>query len=60
MEATTPRRAPKRRRLRNPLFLAAALLAGALLIAYACANGVWRAVAGAQAPSLLGLVSFGS
>lgn len=57
MEVGKPRHAPKRRRFRSPLFLAGAFLAVTLLIAHACANGVWRAVAGAQAPSLLGLVS---
>ncbi len=57
MEAGRWRPGVKRRRFRNPLLLAAGVLLVVLLITYACANGVWRAVSGAASPSLLGVVS---
>lgn len=57
MDAGRWRPGVKRRRFRNPLLLAAAALLAGLLVTYACANGVWRAVSGAASPSLLGVVS---
>lgn len=57
MDAGRWRPGVKRRRFRNPLLLAAAVLLAGLLVTYACANGVWRAVSGAASPSLLGVVS---
>jgi hypothetical protein len=57
MDAGRWRPGVKRRRFRNPLLLAAAVLLVGLLVTYACANGVWRAVSGAASPSLLGVVS---
>ena len=56
METTRWRPGIKRRRFRNPLFLAGAAVVAALLVVYPVVNGVWMAVAGKQSPSLLRMV----
>jgi hypothetical protein len=56
METARWRPGIKRRRFRNPLFLAGAVLVAVLLVAYPSVNGFWMAVAGKQSRPLLSMV----